>query len=51
MGGFVKVETGITEKTINIGPCEKVKIFGEEFWGEYSDHSKKQKTVVGLIYP
>lgn len=51
MGGYVIVKTEKTEKRINVGPCEKVVIFGEEFWGEYSDHPKKQKAVVSLVYP
>lgn len=51
LGGYVLVKTLGCKKEICIGPCSKVVIFGIEFWGEYRNHPKRQKTKVSLVYP
>lgn len=52
LGGDIRVElNGRKVKTIHVPPCRKVKVYGEEFFGEYGDHPKRETTPISFRYP
>lgn len=50
-GGDVTVKIGPDKRTYHVLPCTRGTIYGEEFWGEYSDHPKRAETLISFKYP